>query len=220
MKVWCVFFLCLLASTARAETPIESLSDTQAVKTPDYFLLFNYAPLDLLIPGKYGFTAGLYQSSDRSWEIEYLKGDLSIPFIVKDLGKMTDDRFSVIRRIGIGESGFNISYGFSYFGFSLHLGDRLINGVTGGTYPSLDLVEIQSLGGNLGLGNRWNLDHHITLSVDWISWSQPLFVTSRKSVFLDRATNQKDKDDVDDTMKIITYFPRLSLLKLQIGVAF
>lgn len=186
----------------------------------DYFALANYSPFDLLIPSKYGFTLGYIKSADKTWEFEYLRGSISVPFIVEDLGKMTDERFSVIGRSYFGGNSFNFSYGLSYFDFSLYLGDKLLNRVTGGSYPSIDLVEIQSLGFNLAIGNRWSFNRNVTFGIDWISWTQPVYVTNKKSAFIEYASNQQDKDDVDKAMKLISYFPRLAFLKLQLGILF
>src|SRR5690606_30674611 len=143
----------------------------------------NYSPLDLLIPSKYGGTIGYTQNADTSWEFEYLKGSVSVPFLVDDLGKMTDERFSIIRRSYLGSNSFNISYGLTYFDFSMHLGNKLLDRVTGGGYPAIDLVEVQSLGLNLGIGNRWIFNKNITFGVDWISWAQPFYVMKKKSAF-------------------------------------
>lgn len=186
----------------------------------NYFLLGNYSPIDFIIPGKYGFTLGLIRDADKTWELEYLRGSVSIPFVVQDLGQMTDERLSLIGRSYAGGNSFNVSYGLSYFDFSIHLGDKLLSRVTGGSYPSLDFVEVESLGFNLGIGNRWTFNQNITLGVDWVSWSQPLVVTKKQSAFLDYASNPQDRDDVDKSMKLIAYFPRLTLLKLQLGILF
>jgi hypothetical protein len=189
-------------------------------KTPSFFASVNYSPFDLLIPSKYGFTLGYIKSKEKTWEFEYLRGSISVPFIVEDLGKMTDERFSLMARSFFGGNTFNMSYGLSYFDFSLHLGDKLINRVSGGSYPSIDVVDIQSLGFNLAIGNRWTFDHNITFGVDWISWAQPVYVTNKKSLFLDYASNQEDRDAVDKSMKVISFFPRLAFLKLQLGMQF
>jgi hypothetical protein len=186
----------------------------------DYFALANYSPVDLLVPSKFGFTLGYADDPEKTWEFEYLRGSISVPFIIEDLGKMTDERFSVIKRSYSEGSSFNLSYGLSYFDFSFHLGDRLLNRVTGGNYPWIDLVQVQSLGFNLALGNRWLVKKNMIFGVDWISWAQPVLVTNKKSAFLDNASNQQDKDDVDKAMKLISYFPRLAFLKLQVGISF
>lgn len=199
----------------------EAVSDSAQLRSNrKYFVMANYSPFDLLIPGKYGATVGLHRSAQKTWEFEYLRGSISVPFIVEDLGKMTDERFSIIARSYSDRNSFNFSYGLSYFDFSLSLGDKLLNRVTAGNYPSLDLVEIQALGFHLGIGNRWVLNKNVTFGIDWVTWAQPLFLTSKKSAFLDYATNQKDKDDVDAALKVISFFPRLAFLKLQLGISF
>lgn len=77
----------------------------------DYFTLVNYSPLDLLIPSKYGLTFGYIQSPERTWELEYLRGSFSVPFLVKDLGKMTDSRkLSLFRSRENSITGIQCSY--------------------------------------------------------------------------------------------------------------
>ncbi len=203
----------------------ESISK-EAIKTrlrrgkSKYFALINYSPFDLIVPSKYGLTMGLTRSIDQTWELEYLQGSFSLPFVIKNLGEMTDQRVSFINRSYSGSNSFNFNYGISYFDFVIHLGDEFLNRVTGGRYSSLDLVGLQSLGFNVGFGNRWTWKKNITVGLDWISWSQPVFIINQRSAFLDHASHQKDKDDVSDTLKIVSYFPRLSFLKLQVGILF
>ena len=199
----------------------ESTAETRASRENfNYFGYVTYSPLDLIIPSKIGATIGLNGNADSTWELEYLKGSISVPFLVKDLGKMSDERISIIRRSYLGTNSFNFSYGLSYYDFTLHLGDALLSRMTYGKYPSIDLVEIQSLGFNIGIGNRWTFAKNISFGVDWISWSQPVYTISRKSEFLKYATNQQDRADVDKGLRAIAYFPRLTLLKLQLGVTF
>jgi len=185
-----------------------------------YFAYLNYAPVDLLIPSKTGLTLGYQSDASESWEFEYLSGSVAVPFVVKDLGKMEDKRYSLIKRVYGERDSFYLSYGLSYFSFSLHLGDKLLNKVTGGQYPSIDLVELEAVGAHVGMGNRWTFKKRFSLGVEWLAWSQPLFVTKRKSAFLDYATDQSDKDDVDKALSTIQYFPRFSVFKVQLGMSF
>jgi hypothetical protein len=199
----------------------EALSQTKDRRANSkYVALLNYSPVDLLIPSKIGFTLGLVNGTEQTWDFEYLKGTVSVPFVVEDLGKMTDTRYSLIGRSYLGNNSFNFSYGLSYFDFSLHLGDKLLNSLSGGNYPSIDVVQIQAVGFNVGFGNRWVFDKNITFGVDWISWAQPVSVTKKNSAFLDYATNQEDRDDVEKAIKSISYFPRLAFFKLQFGMSF
>lgn len=204
-----------------SETVKKSLEENKKLReTFDYFSLLSYSQMDLIIPGKIGASIGYNSNPDSTWEFEYLHGSVAVPFLIKDLGKMSEDRISLIRRSYLGTETFNMSYGISYFDFAVHLGDKFLSQLTGGSYPSLDLLTIKSLGFNVGIGNRWNFKNRFILSIDWISWSQPLIMTQRDIPYLDYATNQSDKDDVDSATKLIAYLPRLTLLKLQIGYLF
>lgn len=199
----------------------EAVQNTRTLREQnEYFGLINYAPLDLIIPSKLGVTIGLVKDADTTWEIEYLRGSVSIPFLVDDLGSMTDQRLSLIRRSYLGSNSFNISYGISYYDFKIHLGDEILSRLSSGTVPSIDLIRIQSLGFNFALGNRWHFKRNMTFGVDWISWSQPLVITNKDSIFLDYATNPQDRDDVDTALKLLSYFPRFSFFKVQLGILF
>ncbi|MBX3041218.1 MAG: hypothetical protein KF789_10985 [Bdellovibrionaceae bacterium] len=186
----------------------------------DYFVLGTYSPVDLLIPSKKGLTVGLIKDASETWEFEYLSGSVSLPWIVKDLGEMTDRRFSLIRRTYSKRNSFNFSYGLTYTDFSIHLGNDIMSRVSGGRSPSLDLVEIETLGANFAIGNRWSFDKNITLSVDWFSWAQPLKVIRKKHDFLSKATNDSDRDDVGKAASVIAYFPRFAVFKIQLGILF
>jgi hypothetical protein len=185
-----------------------------------YLVLGNYAPIDLIIPGKYGITLGWVRNPADTYEFEYLKGSVSVPFLIEDLGAMSDERISLNKRAFAERNSFNITYGITYFDYSIHLGSKILNRLTSGSYPSVDLIESQSLGINFGIGNRWTFDHNITLGVDWFSWAQPLVVISEKSAFLDYVSNETDKKNVEDALDAISYFPRWSVLKVQIGMSF
>ena len=186
----------------------------------EYLFLLNYSPIDLIIPSKMGLTLGLINDVDQTWELEYLKGSISVPFIIEDLGKMSDERISLVGRKYFGNNSFNMSYGLSYYKFSMHLGDELLSRISGGSYPSIDLIEVQSLGAHIGIGNRWTFDHNITFGIDWISWSQPLTTIREKNEYNKIATDPDDIDDVDQAIDAISVFPRFSLFKLQFGLLF
>lgn len=187
--------------------------------TADYFIMGYYSPIDLLIPSKYGLSAGLITDADRTTELEYLRGSISVPFVVEDLGSMKDERFSIVRRHYFGRNSFNFGYGITYFDFTIHLGNKFLDQIQQ-AYPSTDLVEAQSLGFNLSIGNRWTFFRNITIGVDWISWAQPIFVTNKKAAFLDTSASEQDRKDVDKALDVITYFPRFSFFKLQLGILF
>ncbi len=203
------------------EALTDALSETKSRRqNADYFALLNYSPIDMLLPSKLGASFGWNSDVSKTYELEYLHSGISASWLLADFGSMSDDRISIMARSYASRNSFQFSYGLTYFDFSLHVGDQLLSRLTSATYPSIDLVQIQSLGFNLGLGNRWTFQHDITFGIDWISWAQPLYTLSRKAAFLDVATNSQDRDLLDRAMKLISYLPRFSFLKLQLGILF
>lgn len=199
----------------------KTLSESRQIREKARFIgILNYSALDLLLPSKYGISFAMVPNASQTWELEYLRSSISVPLFLSDLGEMTDQRISLLGRSFFGNNSFNLSYGVSYFDFSLNLGDKLLSSVTGGAAPSAELVSAKALGINIGIGNRWSFANNITFGIDWISLSQPLFVTRKNSEFLNLTSSQADKDSVDTALKIISYFPRLAFLKLQLGYQF
>ncbi|KHD87448.1 MAG: hypothetical protein OM95_14230 [Bdellovibrio sp. ArHS] len=185
----------------------------------DYFVLGTYAPFDLLIPSKWGLTAGINQGPDTSWELEFLQGSLALPFYVDDLGKMTERRISLVRRSYGSRNSFYWSYGLTYFSFNAQLGNEFVNAISG-SYPDAEVVGLEAWGFNLGLGNRWTIRKNFTIGVEWFSWAQPVHVSKRDDDYLNYATNNKYKDEVDTTLNIASYFPRFTVCKVQLGWMF
>lgn len=184
-----------------------------------FYALFNYSYLDLLVPGKWGASAGWRQGQDHSLELEYLKGSISAPWVLEDLGSVTDNRISLIRRSRLWFDSFNIGYGLVYFDFKIFLGNELLSALSEDA-PSADLARSETLGGYFSLGNRWSLGENWLFAVDWFAWSQPLIKIREESEFLDKSNDGKDRETVRDALRTIYRFPRLTVFKLAIGRKF
>lgn len=184
-----------------------------------YFAYLNYAPLDLIIPSKIGVTLGLNLGADKSWELEYLRGSFSVPVFIADIGSITEQRISLTKRSFFGSNSLNIHYGVSFFSLNVHLGDEFIKSMSG-NYPSAEVVGLEAWGFNLGIGNRWTIKKNITFGVDWVSWSQPVYLSKKDDDYLNYSTSEDYKDDVDTALKIASYLPRITVLKLQFGMMF
>lgn len=182
-------------------------------------IMGTYAPLDLVLPSKIGASIGWISSARNTLEIEYVKGSVKPP-LVEDLGEVADQRLTLMRRSYFSSNSFNMSYGLSYIGFHGKVGDALLARLSGGTIPEVELINVDSFGVHFGLGNRWIFAKGVTFGVDWFSWTQPLIVTRREAKFLDYVSNQDDRDKIDTAMKILSYFPRWSAFKLQLGYTF
>lgn len=199
---------------------VQALSHSRMIRqNSNYFVSGNFAPIDLILPSKLGLTLGTVTHADYTWELEYLKSSVSVPFFVDDIGEMTDERFSVIRRNYFGTETFNLSYGLSYNKFKVHIGSKYLAYVAT-NIPDVDLMQIDSVGFNVGIGNRWIFSNRWMIGVDWASWTQPVFTTKYNNKFNDFATDEDSKDTVDTVAKLIRWVPRITLLKLQVGYSF
>lgn len=208
-------------TTEVAKKVAKSLDTTQDRREhSNYLFMASYSPLDLIIPSKLGLTVGQTKSVDKTWELEILRGSLAIPFVIDNLGDVSDLRFSFIARSYAGRNSFNFSYGLSYFDFSARLGNKYLASVSGTPSGSVELLKIQTLGANFGIGNRWTIDKNFTFGVDWISWSQPLLLVQRDDDYLTATNSTPDRDAIEKALGLISYFPRISVLKIQIGVLF
>lgn len=184
-----------------------------------YYASINYAPIDLVLPSKKGLTLGYVNDDNHTTEIEYLKGSLSAPFLVEDIGEMVDERISLIRRNYLGTETFNFSYGLSYHRFIVHIGNKYLTTVAP-DIPEADLINVESLGVNIGVGHRWTFSNRWSVAVDWAALSQPIFVLRKDNKFKDYTTDDGYKDSTNTLVKIIALVPRVTLLKLQAGYSF
>lgn len=185
-----------------------------------WILTGHYSFLDLLIPSKLGLAVELRNDSRRSWVLEYSHGSF-VPFFVEELGSFSETRWSLTRRhSGEDGAGFQFFYGGFYQTFQLSIGDALLSRLSSGTVPHADMVSISSFGSVVGVGYRWLIEEKFVIAIDGIAWSQPLITTSKENEFLRFATNQKDREDIENLARVVEYFPRFATAKLTLGYAF
>lgn len=183
-----------------------------------YYAGLVYSPFDLVIPNKVGLLFGWHRELRHSYEIEYLRGSVGLPGPLEKFGAVTEDRLTFVRRSYLGTSSFNFLYGLNFNRFESHIGSAILNRATGG--QSVDLIALETLGGTIGIGNRWVISDRFLLGVDWLTYAQPLIVTRSQSDVLNLTNGSSDAGDLESGFKYVKYFPRLSFLKLQLGFQF
>lgn len=204
-----------------SSTPLEMTSAEKRPPLPGgYFVGLTYSPLDLLIPNKWGAKFGGETPGELAWEVEYLRGSLQTPFIIADLGRMTDERYSLIFRSYGQRKSFNFHFGVSYFSFKANLSPKFLNTVPAQVDTSYDIVRVESVGFNLGIGHRWHWGERFLFGVDWLSWAQPVFITKNQSEIKDLTTDEKTKDTISDAVRIANYVPRFLTLKVYLNFSF
>ncbi len=179
----------------------------------------NYSYLDLLVPSKLGASVGKQDDNNDAWELEYLSGAISDPLIMKDIGSVTDQRISFIRKKNIWFKSFYFAYGISYFKLSVNLADDIAKALASDA-PSGDIVDARALGTHLSIGNMWKIGKHGFFGVDWIGWSQPWIRLKEESSAVDYLVEEDKRDKVHDALSVVYKVPRLWVLKLQAGYRF
>jgi hypothetical protein len=182
-----------------------------------------YSPIDFIIPGKIG--ASVYMASDdknTQYELQYVRGSIPLTLLSVDFGKVTDQRLSLLKRNYSSSGNFNWYYGISYISFDASLGSSILNNIVpSGNVPNSELIEIKSLGLDLGIGNRWYFENGFSFSVDWLGISQPVAVLKKEAAYLQATTSsQTDRDNITKFIDAVAVFPRLYFLKASIGYSF
>ncbi|MFS4459154.1 hypothetical protein [Bdellovibrio sp. HCB2-146] len=222
MKTFVITIFTLLAISNAGATEPENTSVLESPATPrssfNYFASANYAFVDIPILSKYGGTVGLISNPDQTWELEYMKGSVGSSILLSDIANVSDTKISLIGRTYFGGS-FHLSYGISYFDFSMTLGDEFMNSVNG-NYPSADVLKIQGWGIAAGFGNTWTIRKNINIGIDWMCLAQPLLITTKDADYLKDSSDPDDRDKVQTAVDILSYLPRLSLIQVHVGMMF
>ncbi len=199
----------------------ENVTDLKQNK--NRYILASYSNLDLIIQNKYGLNFGfineynIYNEPYRSVEIDIMHSHVG-----KTTEYMEDTRISFYKRVITKEIMPQLFYGCSYFDTLVNFGNNRIGRLTGGYYNSNISYRFQSLGLNIGLGNRWYVNENFIFSIDWVSWAQPIYILNKYSNYLDTNLPVSERDNFvkASTLTLINYFPRFTFLKLQIGILF
>ena len=210
-----------------SEASTASSADAQRLASLQAFRL-QYAPIDLLLPSKWG-AALQGEFAGESIELDYSSATVKAPWVLKDLGSMSESRIQLttVRPIGRAATalyGWNFQWGLTYNIFKIKLGDSLLSRLSGGLYPNVDVVDLQTLGlvGAVGYRRLFGSVEkaHWGWGIDLFSWSQPLITMRSSSPFLDSVTNTDDREAVEQAMRLIRLFPRWTLGRVSVTYRF
>lgn len=177
-----------------------------------------YSLLDLWIPGKYQLNYQ-YKTSNAVYEFMYEYGSKAFGALDYDLGDFTEQRFNFNKRNLIRDQSFHFYYGAFYRTFSINLGKKYLSALTN-QKAHIDVVEIHTMGINLGLASIWKLNKKWDLNLDWIHFGIPVYNTYIKSDILNEIRNESQKDDIQSVISFIEKVPFARLLSFQFIYSF
>ncbi len=180
----------------------------------------NYSLFDTWIPSKYGASLLYNRSASSTYELEYLRASISYDFKGLDIGKISEQRLSLLWRSYSTRNSFSFNTGLNYSMFNIHVGDSLLSSVAPNERSSVDIINIRTLGFTWGVGNRWQTANGVVWGFDWFTINIPLHTVESESPFLSATTKDSDRDKVDDLITIFRHLPTFSILKAQLGYSF
>lgn len=199
---------------ASASTSREDRKNTQ------YSILANYSYFDTWVPSKYGAAFVFNFGPSDAAEFSYDHGGVGYDYFKVSIGRVSDDRFTVLwRHYGLFNS-FNLVAGLHHSNFRVQLGSDLLRSVPGGDTGGVNVVEISTLGPTIGFGNRWQTKGGFVWSFDWLLIHFPLWTLKERTAYLSATHDPVARKDVDDAVKLLKGTPSASMVKAQLGYAF
>jgi hypothetical protein len=214
----------LKQQTDKATDYIEKNVDEMEVESQaarvgkNYYAGVHLGLFDFIVLPKYGVNLGVLDSHSDMYELEYSRGSISGPGVFKHLISITEQRLSLKKRNYFRGGSFNVSYGVFYNSLEAGIGKEII-------VPALQsqsykkVIDLQALGLSAGIANTWIFANKLAVGVDWISWSQPIFKLKAEPEDFEFVEN-RDRGAIRRAQKYLLYFPRWSILKVQVGLMF
>ena len=205
-------------SQAEPEVKIQQGS-TQGPKMISPFGVHGTLTLGYLAPIKYGFGFTYAVSPTWVWDLSYIRGGLGFGIAGIDFGGFSESLLSLNGRYYPWSGSFNWIIGAARHAYRVHLGNDMVARMTGGP-GSMDLLRVETLGLQLGIGNRFQFRSHFWLAVDWLTINIPIATLKTESPALDAYTSGNDRRLVGDALSLMENLTTASFLKTSIGYSF
>lgn len=183
-------------------------------------VLGDYSLFETWVLSKYGWTLAYNTSPSLSYELEYMKGSLGWGYFGIDIGKISEQKATLLRRSFNQRNTFSFITGVYYSKFDVHLGSDLLATVSGSEQANVNLVELATLGVTWGVGNRWQTKKGYVWGADWFVVNLPLATLNESTPFVNETSSQERRDQVNNAMKLFKHVPTLAVVKIQVGFSF
>jgi hypothetical protein len=180
----------------------------------------DYSVFETWVLSKYGATIAYNSTPFDTYELEYMKGSFGWGYFGIDIGKISEQKATLLWRSFNQRNTLNFITGIYYDKFDIHLGSDMLATVSGNTQSSVELVELATAGLTWGVGNRWQTKKGFVWGADWFVINVPLTVIREKNSFVDTTTDADKRKETVDAMNVLKHFPAFAVFKVQLGVSF
>ena len=180
---------------------------------------YAYSPIGLLMPVKHGPAFSYRDDNKWAYEASYFSGSFELSTSVIDIGSFKESLIIANGRYFTSNGSFNLIVGLSRQSYEARLGSDLL-GRLNPNMGGVDLLSVQTLGLQLGLGNLWSLGKGFSIGVDWFVLNFPFLTLKNSAPVLDYVGNSDDRRRIEDALKVMRYLPTAAFFKANLGYSF
>ena len=189
---------------------------TTATNRRDSFgsVMLGYQVLNTWVPAKK--TLSYTQNFSEHWglELEYATSKFSLDIAGIDLGRVEEDRYSLLGKYFVGNS-FYFNFGAYVSKLEIFVGDKFAD-TFGNRINDSFIMDIY--GASFGVGNRWIFNNGISLGVDWLRFNMPIATSTKQRVL--KSLDAENSEDIKRVEKVFKNFPAFTFIGLNIGYTF
>ena len=173
--------------------------------------------IGLAVPTKFGLGYTYRMSPHWAIEPSFFNGSYSISSHWLDIGSFNESLWMLNFRLYVFHS-FSFVFGLTRQNYVAHIGNSILS--SAGLYQQgADLINVTTMGIQLGVGNRW-VYRRLVFGVDWLTLNIPFHTIEDDAPALNLINNSTVLSDLDGAVKIMRYLPTGSLLKFALGFSF
>lgn len=203
--------------TRPAEPPVRLAESPRPVSVKPFSVGLMLG-LGIPAPIKYGLNAAYTQDPNWMWELGYFTGGINFGVSKISVGGFNEALLTATGRYSPWAGSFNWIVGLSHHAYHVRLGNAIVSRLTG--VGKLDVLNVQTVGLQAGVGNRWQIADNFSIGVDWVVVDIPLTTVRSQSPALEAYTNEGDRREVEEALDFMKSLWTINVLKTTIAFSF
>lgn len=192
----------------------DSLSSSQFRDQHVASLDLQYSLLSLPFPGSKGASFNLNLGKDWQLVLDYMSTGVEVNFSKLNLAGFNEKQLGLKIRRYFGNS-FNLGFGYVRRSNEIYL-DPNVYGINTSNINAR--TEAYSNLAHFSLSNRWQYNHW-SAGIEWLSINIPFSGGVTQSI-ADLTTNNDEKTDIRNAEDVLTWYPNLAIMTLNLGYMF